>query len=443
MNIAIVGFATEGRVSYGYFSKRGDSVTVCDADETISLDDEIQSQLGKTYLENLDRFDVIVRSAGIHPGVILEKNPTVTAKITTAVNEFLRICPTRNVIGVTGTKGKGTTSTLITKMLEAAGKNVSLGGNIGRSPLEFVNDIRADDWVVLELSSFQLHDIAHSPHIATCLMVVPEHLNWHKDMVDYTTAKTRLFMHQKSDDVAIYYAENKISKDIVSHGSGQKIPYYAPPGACVESNAITISGRQICKTNELKLLGAHNWQNACAAVTTVWQALQPATPQEIDAVIAAARDVLITFAGLPHRIELVRNSNGITYYNDSFATGLHATLAAIQAIPEQKVLVVGGFDRMLPLDYFCKYIAEHEAAFRTILVIGQSGPRLAKALDQAGAKRIVLDTKSTTMPEIVAAATALAKPGDAVLLSPGFASYDMFKNFEERGDQYKKAVAEL
>jgi len=172
MTIAIVGFATEGVVSAGYFAGKGHEVTVCDRNSDLDIPSQYNTQLGEGYLDKLDRFDVIVRSAGISPRVILEQNPTVEPKITTAVNEFLAHCPTKNTIGITGTKGKGTTSTLTAKILEAAGKTVWLGGNIGRSPLEFIGDIQPDDWVVLELSSFQLSDIAHAPHIATCLMVV-------------------------------------------------------------------------------------------------------------------------------------------------------------------------------------------------------------------------------------------------------------------------------
>ncbi|MFZ2513543.1 MAG: Mur ligase family protein, partial [Candidatus Saccharimonadales bacterium] len=296
MKIAIVGFATEGVVSAAYFAAQGHSVTVCDQNTAVVVPEAYETQLGDGYLANLDRFDVVVRSAGINPSVLLGVNPNIESKITTAVDEFLRVCPTKNVIGITGTKGKGTTSTLTAKMLEAAEKTVWLGGNIGCSPLEFISEIKPDDWVVLELSSFQLCDVRHSPHIAVCLMVVPEHLNWHADMADYTAAKSRLFLQQNRDDVAIYFAENEISTEIASQGQGQKIPYFQTPGAFVDNDTITISGAEICTTSELKLLGKHNWQNACAATTAVWQALQPTIPGEINTVKTAIRGVLTTFS---------------------------------------------------------------------------------------------------------------------------------------------------
>lgn len=435
MKIAVVGFATDGRVSADYFARRGDQVMICDQDETIEVPTGYERQLGPTYLHDMDRFDLIVRSSGIHPDVILKDNPDVAGKITTSIDEFLSACPTRHTIGITGTKGKGTTSTLVTKILEAAGHTVHLGGNIGRSPLSFIHDVKPEDWVVLELSSFQLIDSAHSPHIAVCLMVVPEHLNWHADMDDYMAAKSRLFAWQNSDDVAIYFAENERSRHIAHAGAGRKLPYFASPGAWVNGDMITIDGQEVCRTDEIKLLGKHNWQNVCAAVTTVWQAGVHDLP--------AIRSVLTTFSGLPHRIELVREVDGVRYYNDSFATGLHATMAAIDAIPEEKVMILGGYDRMLPLDHFATFVADHAENFRKLLLIGASSQRLASALEATGFTNFLIDTKSKTMPAIVTAARELAKDGDAIVLSPGFASYDMFKNFEDRGLKYKAAVEAL
>ena len=434
MKIALLGFDTEGKVSYEFFKARGAEITVCDQKTDLELPAEVESQLGDDYLDNLDRFDLLVRTAGMPPRVILEKNPGVAEKITTHVNEFMKACPTRNIIGVTGTKGKGTTSTLITKMLEAAGKKVRLGGNIGIPPLGFLHELDADSWVVLELSSFQLMDLQRSPHIGVCLMVVPEHLNWHEDMDEYTGAKAHLFEYQTSQDVAIYFAENELSKEIASAGAAHKLPYYRSPGAFVNGNMITIDGTEICTTDELKLLGKHNWQNACAALTAYWQA-----GQNID----AARSVLTTFSGLPHRIEFLREVEGVRFYNDSFATGLHATEAAIDAIPGKKVMVLGGFDRMLPLEHFGTFVTEHTDGFRKLLLIGESAERLGETLTDAGFTNFVVDKDAKDMPAIVAHARSLAEQGDAVVLSPGFASFDMFKNFEVRGEKYRETVNSL
>ncbi len=435
MNIAIVGFATEGQVSADYFARRGHSITVCDQNEALEVPAQYKTQLGEQYLHDLDRFDMVVRSAGIAPHILLGQNPGIAPKITTAVNEFLAHCPTANVIGITGTKGKGTTSTLTTKMLGAAGHTVWLGGNIGRSPLEFIDDIAPDDWVVLELSSFQLIDLTHSPRIAVCLMVVPEHLNWHADMAEYVAAKSQLFMQQSSEDVAIYFAGNETSKRIASHGAGQKVPYFTEPGAWMNGNMLTIDGQSVCATDAIKLLGKHNQQNICAALTAVWQAGMHD--------IAAAKQVISSFSGLEHRLEFVRELDGVRYYNDSFASTPDAGTAAIAAIPGKKVMIMGGYERNLPLKRFAKSIKDQQDELCHLLLIGESAERVGQELEAINFKNYTIST-AKNIKDIVKSAQEIATKGaEAVVLSPGFASFDMFKNFEERGQLYKQAVIEL
>lgn len=435
MKIAILGYDVEGRASYDYFAARGGhQLTICDQNPRLVVPPGVMAVLGEQYLDNLDRFDLLVRTPGLPPETILAKNPEVAGKITSQTNEFLRVSQTRNIIGVTGTKGKGTTSTLIAKMLEAVGKTVHLGGNIGVPPLSFLSELTPESWVVLELSSFQLSDLQLSPHIAVCLMVTPEHLDWHANLDDYHHAKTLLFTHQTTDDIAIYFAENEVSERIATHGQGRKIPYYAAPGATVNSSAINIGGQIICQTSELKLLGKHNWQNVCAAVTAVWQVSQD---------VGALRSVLTTFTGLEHRIEPVREVNGVRYYNDSYSSGLYSTEAAIEAIDGKKVMILGGFDRMLDIEHFGKFATSHDADFRTLLLIGESAERLADTLKRANFTNYTLDKTLKTMSTIVDKARSLAQADDAVVLSPGFASFDMFKNFTERGQQFKAAVNQL
>lgn len=439
MEIAIIGFATEGVASAKYFKNLGHEVTVCDANETLDIPSEYNKQLGTEHLTNLNKFDVVVRSAGIHPSALLEKNPGLEPKITTAINEFLAKCPTKNVIGITGTKGKGTTSTLTTKILEACGKKVYLGGNIGRSPLEFIDEVSPEDWVALELSSFQLYDLRHSPHIALCLMVVPEHLNWHSDMPDYTAAKSRLFIHQNRDDIAIYYAKNATSKDIAAHSSGKKMPYYEAPGAHIQNDKIVIDGQEICDLSELKLLGKHNWQNACAATTAVWQALTPTIPGEINRVKNAIRDVLTTFSGLPHRLEFVRKLGGIQYYDDSFGTTPETAIVAMQAFTAPKVVILGGSDKGADYTELAKAVAS--SSVRKALLIGDQAKNIQKALEAQ--RYMEFAEGGQTMHDIVANAHDYAQPGDIVLLSTGCASFDMFDNYKDRGNQFKQAVRAL
>lgn len=431
MKVAIVGFATEGQVSVAYFQARGHEVTVCDQDASISIPKGVESQLGEDYLDNLDRFDLIVRTAGLPPHVILNKNPEVEPKITTAVDVFLSNCPIKNVIGITGTKGKGTTSTLTTKMLEAAGRKVWLGGNIGVSPLDFIDQVSPNDWVVLELSSFQLMSVKQSPHIAVCLMVVPEHLNWHADMAEYLEAKSNLFRYQQAQDVAIYYAESTLSKQIASTSSGTLLPFYALPGAAVENDTITIDNQTICETSELALMGAHNWQNSCAAITAVWQAGVRD--------VMAIRSVLTTFTGLEHRIEHIREFEGVHYYDDSFGTTPETAIVALQAFQQPKVIILGGSDKGASYDELANVVARSNV--RTALLIGDQASRIQASLNGVGFTNIA--SGGNTMSEIVKKAREMAEPGDVVLLSTGCASFDMFKDYKDRGNQFQQAVRAL
>ncbi len=430
MNVAIIGYGLEGESALTYWQKQGASITICDLDTSKTIPAGVNSQLGENYLNNLDRFDVIMRTAGLAPHIILQKNPGVEAKITTVINEFLRVCPTKNVIGITGTKGKGTTCTLTTKMLEAAGKEVFLGGNIGLSPFDFLPQLTPNSWVVLELSSFQLIDIKHAPHIAMCLMVVPEHLNWHADMPEYVEAKSQLFAHQSPNDIAIYFAENPLSHQIASASPGSKITYYAAPGAYVENDNIVIDNHVICNVNELKLLGKHNWQNACAAATAFWQAVQ--SPDAI-------RKVLTTATGLPHRIEYVRTVNDVDYYDDSFGTTPETAIVAIEAFSQPKVVILGGADKGTSFDQLAATVAKGNV--RHVITIGDTGPKIAQEIQASGFTAI--SPGGTTMAEIVAAAQSVAQPGDVVLLSTGCASFGLFANYKDRGNQFKEVVNAL
>ncbi|HTE21774.1 MAG TPA: UDP-N-acetylmuramoyl-L-alanine--D-glutamate ligase [Candidatus Limnocylindria bacterium] len=442
MKIAILGFAGQGQSAYGYWDKPENDITICDSDANAPVPKGVKSQLGKDSLKNLDRFDLLIRTPVLHPRQILEANPDVPdilEKVWTNTNEFLEVCPTRNIIGVTGTKGKGTTSTLITRMLEAAGHRVHLGGNIGTPPLDMLSDgIQPDDWVVLELANFQLIDLKRSPHIAVCLMIEPEHLNWHADIDEYVEAKRQLFAHQAEDDIAIYYAKNNYSRAIAGSTKGLAIPYMSEPGAHVTDNAsgeehIMIDGHIICDLSDINLLGRHNWQNVCAAVTTIWNITQDT---------AAIRKTIAGFRGLPHRLEKVREVEGVRYYNDSFSSAPGATVAALDAVKGAKVLIVGGVDKGLDLDELARSMLMHKQELRRIIVIGEVAHKLEKELEAHGLNNYDI-LKNVTMSQIVERAQQAAHSGDSVILSPGTSSFDMFKNFEERGLQYKEAVNAL
>lgn len=429
-SIAVVGFEAEGQASYEYFSRQGHHVVICDRDQNKIVPEGAETQLGDAYLDGLERFDVILRTPGMRPQIILDKYPAIADKISSGTNEFLKACPTKNVIGVTGTKGKGTTSTLITRMLEAAGKKVFLGGNIGVPALTFIDEVQAGDYVVLELSSFQLIDVKKSPRLAVCLMVVPEHLDWHADLDEYLAAKQQLFRWQTSQDVAIYNPENDYSKFITSESAAQKIPYLKEPGAFVDGDAIRIDGQEIVKTSELKLLGRHNWQNVCAAVTAVWQETQN---------IEAMRSVLTTFSGLEHRLEFVREFDGVSYYDDSFGTTPETAMVAVEAFEEPKVVILGGSDKGTTFAKLAATVVANNV--RAVITIGQMGPVIAGELRKLGYPAVYEGAQN--MEEIIACARKLAQPGDIVLLSTGCASFGMFKNYKDRGNQFKQAAKAL
>ncbi len=444
MNIAIVGFDTEGRSTYDFFANQilsgaDHQLAICDQNPDLTVPEDAEAVLGDHYLDNLDRFDLIVRTAGMHPRKILDKNPGVSDKITTHINEFFKAVPTANIIGITGTKGKGTTSTLVHDMLEASGKDTWIGGNIGIPPLGFIDQLSPESWVVLELSSFQLIDLRYSPHIAACLMVVPEHLDWHADLEEYLTAKEQLFARQNTADIAVYFHDNTNSARIASAGQGEKIPYYHVPGAEVAEGMVVIEGTEICHTDEIKLLGQHNWQNACAAVTVAWHALtigcgpgQRPDPEPL-------RQALTTFTGLEHRLEFVRELDGVKYYNDSFGTTPETAMVAIQAFQEPKVIILGGSDKGAGYDELASIVASGNV--RHALLIGDQADRIRQALEAAGFHDH--SDGGDTMEEIVGKLHAAAQPGDVGLLSTGCASFGMFKNYKDRGNQFKQAVQAL
>ena len=438
MKIAILGYAGQGQAAYEYWNKDDNELTICDLNKSIQVPKGVKKQLGKDYLKDLGFYNLLVRTPALHPREIIEANPETPAildKVTTVTNEFFRVCPTKNVIGVTGTKGKGTTSTLIARMLEAMGKRVHLGGNIGVPPLTMLKeDIKPDDWVVLELANFQLIDLKYSPHIAICLMVEPEHQDWHSGVDEYIEAKRQLFKRQAEGDLSIYYADNNYSRSIAQVSPGLILPYMAKPGAVVTAKGrFMIDGQEICRTSDVRLRGKHNWQNICAAITAAWQIEQNAE---------ALYKAISGFAGLPHRLELVREVEGVHYFNDSFASAPAATEAAIDAIEGQKVLIIGGHDRGLDLTELARCIAAHQTELRRVVIIGTSARRIEQALEAHAFRNYDL-LKTTGICEIVEHARDCAEQGDSVVFSPGFPSFDMFKNFEDRGQQYKDCVNAL
>ncbi len=431
MNIAIIGYGEQGRSAYDFF-KNKNQITICDQNINLKLPENVSSQLGKNYLSGLDKFDLLIRSPIIHPNQIINNNsPEIINKISSNTNEFLKTCPTKNIIAVTGTKGKGTTSTLITKLLKEDNKKVYLGGNIGTPPLDLLrNNIKNNDWVVLELANFQTIDIKYPVHIAVCLMVVSEHLNWHTNLQEYLDSKKQLFDQQRDDDITIYYSLNNNSKYIVSTSKAHKIPYYKSPGAYIKDNNVIIDNQTICSTKSIKLIGKHNLQNICAAVTTFWQ---------ISKNIETIRKVITTFKGLEHRLELVKEINGVQYINDSFGTTPETSIVALESFNQPKIIILGGSDKGADYSKLARTITTTNV--KKVVLIGQQAAKIKENLQKVNFTNYIYGGSS--MPEIIKNANKLSLPGDIVLLSTACASFDMFENYIDRGNQFKKAVLSL
>lgn len=432
MKIAILGYGSQGKSALEYYKNLGHEVVICDKNTELKIPEGVKGHLGESHLKGLSKFDLIVRSPIVHPrDIISENTPAILERVTSSTNEFMRVCPTKNIIGVTGTKGKGTTSTLITKILEASGKRVHLGGNIGTPPLELLkNQIQADDWVVLELANFQLIDLNHSPKIAVCLMVVPEHLDWHHDFAEYIDAKRQLFRQQSSDDIAVYFGQNETSAQIASISNGWKVPYFQSPGALVENGNILIENKTICSVKDVKLLGKHNLQNICAAITATWQ---------ITKNISSIKSAIVVFNGMKHRLELVAEVNEVKYYDDSLGTTPETAIAAIDALPQPKILILGGSNKGATFDELAHKV--NEGGVKHVVCIGDTASLISDSLRSMGYLSITEGTSS--MKDAVEKASKLASSGDAVLLSPACASFGMFQNYKDRGEQFKSAVLEL
>lgn len=421
--VAVLGFGAEGSSAAKFLQREGAKVTICDQKTDIETSG-FDSILGVDYLDKLDDFDIIVPSPGVQHSKIKTHKPIVSP-----TQLFFERCLSP-IIGVTGTKGKGTTTTLITRMLETVGNTVHLGGNIGTPALDFIDEVTADDWVVLELSSFQLYDMTVSPHIAVVLMIEPDHMDWHPDMDDYVSAKAHIVEFQHSDDVAIYHASNKLSRKVGEKSPGRQITYLGPDGAHIDGDNVVIAGDVVCRVDEVGLIGQHNLENVCAALTAAWQ---------VEHRPAEFAQAIREFKGLEHRLEFVREIDGVRYYNDSFSTNPSAAIAALSSFQEPIILIAGGADKGAEFTELAKIITEKPV--KKTLLVGQTANDLADALTGVGYKNYeILDGN---MQDFVKTAENEASEGDVVLMSPACASFGLFDSYKQRGELFRNAVADL
>ncbi len=424
--VAIIGFGSEGKSALNYFKKHGAQVEIREEDESIELPKGVSAITGESYLEGLEKFDIVVRSPGVNPSKI-----KTTAEVTSVTKEFFSRCPSL-IIGVTGTKGKGTTSTLIALILKATGKTVHLGGNIGVPALDFLADVKPDDITVLELSSYQLDDLEQSPHIAVGLMIASDHLQYHGTMHKYIEAKGHIFKYQKADDTAIYFRDNNDTVSIAELSPGHKRPFFEEDWTHTKGDDLWFKDKKVCRLSEIGLLGAHNLQNVAAALNAT------ADYTEDMKVVA---DVLMKFKGLAHRLEFVREYNGVRYINDSYGSVPEATRAAIEAFKEPVILILGGYEKQ-GADYsdLAQYIKTSRRV-KKVLLIGATAERLQRLFENIGFSNY--QSNFADMKAVVKVASRLSEKGDIVLLAPATSSFDMFKNFQDRGEQFKRAVKNL
>jgi UDP-N-acetylmuramoylalanine--D-glutamate ligase len=450
MKVAIAGFAQEGKINYEYWSKLGADITIVDEkDDLKDVPEGISTILGKGAFERLNGFDLVVRTASLNPNHI-----KTDGKIWSATNEFFAKCPAP-IIGVTGTKGKGTTCSLIAGILKEAGKTVHLVGNIGVPALGKLEDIKQDDIVVFELSSFQLWDLEKSPETAVVLMMEADHMDVHSSMAEYVEAKANIGRFQTEEDLLVYHPTNEISAEIASVSKAVKKRFMTEEGASIVIPAevgisksswipdqvwndgagewITINDQPVCLVSEVGLLGAHNIENICAAVTASWKYAQD---------VSSIKQSVIDFKGLPHRLEFVREIDGVRYYNDSFSSAQGATIAALNSFKKDSVvLICGGYDKGASFKKLADKASE-STNIKHIILVGEVRNMVASKLDEVGFSGYEVLEHNKLQP-IIEQAQFKAERGDVVLFSPGTSSYDMFENFEDRGNQYKKIVSNL
>ena len=444
--IAIVGFGIEGVSCANYLGVRN-QIFIIDQKSKDQIDDDLWGKLKvkgikffwKNQMPKSVNVDLVVRSPGVKPdSPQIKKLLDKKTQVTSPTNIFFDECPCP-IIAVTGTKGKGTTATLIYKMLKEKFKDVFLAGNIGMPVLNILPKLKKDAIVVLELSSFQLLDLKKSPHLAVILMITTEHLDWHKDQDEYVDAKRPIVLFQTKDDFAVvnFDFENsiKVAKNIKS-----KTYYFSVKK---RTNGIYLKGRrivseienleEICDVSKIRLVGKHNIENVLAAI-----AVAKIYSVKNDDIVK----VLTIFKGLEHRLELVGEKNQIQFYNDSFSTTPETTIAAIESFKNKKILILGGSSKNSDFSALSKKITG-DPSIAALILIGQEAERIENSINENGHFKGPVLKGTKNMEEIVKVAKELARPGYIVVLSPACASFDMFKNYKDRGEKFKREVQKL
>ena len=436
--IGVVGIGVSNRPLIRLLAGHGCRVTACDRRTREQLGGEYDSltglgvslRLGEGYIDELD-FDVIFRTPGLHPRELTPKMRP-GAVLTSEMEVFFALCPCRT-IAITGSDGKTTTSTLTAEMLRAAGHTVYLGGNIGTPLLELVPEMREGDIAVLELSSFQLHSMTCRPDVAVVTNIFPNHLDVHPSYADYIDAKKSVFRGQTADDTLVLNADNELAASFAGEAKSRVVWFsrqkMLDDGCCCENGELFRFGRRVMAASEVRLPGVHNIENMLAA----FAATEGLVSDE------QCREVAAGFGGVAHRLELVRERNGVRYYNDSIASSPTRTIAGLRSFAEKPILIAGGHDKHVPFDGLARETVQR---CRAVFLTGETARAIEAAIAAVPGEKppvFVIDG----FRDAVLAAADFAESGDVVLLSPACSSFDRFRNFEERGNAFRKIVEEM
>lgn len=447
--VAIIGLGVSNIPLLDYLNSNKAEISVFDKKNISQLDDEVMQKIteysvqwysGDDYLKNLTGFDLIFRSPSCMPDVPeLLKEEQKGAIITTEIEMLIKLAPCK-VIGVTGSDGKTTTTSLIYEILKYGGYNVHLGGNIGIPLFTKLNEILPEDIIVLELSSFQLMNMDVSPNISVITNVTPNHLDIHKSYEEYIEAKKNIFKYQSTEDIIVLNYDNEITRNCKDEAVG-KVKYFSHlekinDGVILHDNIIKVCKNKIrtsiINTKDVLLRGQHNYENICTAIC--------ATEELVN--IETIKEAVINFKGVEHRLEYIKTINGVNWYNDSIGSSPTRTIAGLYAFDERIILIAGGYDKNLDYQPLAKPILEK---VDTLILVGQTSSKIASAVNiELLNKHKNIDMHfCKTLEETVKLAHKIAKSGDIVLFSPASASFDMFKNFDERGKVFKKLVNQI
>ncbi len=445
--IAMCGIGISNTPLILSFLQKGARVFACDKrtrEQIGELADRLENagaelKLGEDYLENLE-VDIIFRTPGMSFNLPeLDKARKRGIPVTSEMEVFFDLCPA-TVFAITGSDGKTTTTTLISKMLEADGKRVFVGGNIGKPLLPEIENITANDFVVVELSSFQLISMRKSPDVAVVTNVAPNHLDIHKDMDEYVEAKKNVLLHQNAFSRTVLNRDNEITESFRQYVRGQSLGFSMERelhnGAWLDNNGFLHMAYRgidvpIIDRKEIAVIGDHNVQNYLAAITAVWGYVS------LESIKKVARE----FMGVEHRIEFVREVNGVKYYNDSIASSPTRTIAGLKAFEQKVILIAGGYDKHIPFDPMMPYVVQK---VKTLYLCGATADKIENTLREYkgynGEPEII---RVKDIDEAVVSANKTAKKGDIVTLSPACASFDAFPNFVARGNHFKELVNKL